>query len=161
MFSSEGDCSLALLNPRPAGAESTLTGNVASPFQAEAAHCVFQMNYAKDALLVGFLVVLARIESISRRVCPDLDKVPLLFVAQLAEGFALKACLQRRCSPSWATRPSLVTILLLNTFDAPQLILIRTDTKQSTSCSDSCSQWVFSRNLKAQTDSLRPLLCET
>ena len=37
MFSSTGVCSLALRNPRPAGAESTLTGNVASAFQAERA----------------------------------------------------------------------------------------------------------------------------
>ena len=37
MISSAGVCSVALLNPRPAGAESTLTGNVASPFQAEPA----------------------------------------------------------------------------------------------------------------------------
>src|SRR5256885_2394307 len=38
MFSSARVCSLALLNPRPAGAESTLTGSVASSFQAEPAH---------------------------------------------------------------------------------------------------------------------------
>src|ERR1039457_7664515 len=56
MLSSAGGCSLApharrlsddrpscLENPRPAGAESTLTENVASPFQAEPGH-----NHAKD-----------------------------------------------------------------------------------------------------------------
>jgi hypothetical protein len=37
MFSSAGVCSLALLNRRPAGAESRLTRNVASPFHAEPA----------------------------------------------------------------------------------------------------------------------------
>jgi hypothetical protein len=48
----------------------------------------FQVNYARRRLASWLLVVPARIESIFRRVCPNLDKVPLLFVAQLVAQFA-------------------------------------------------------------------------
>src|SRR5438876_4661049 len=39
---SSDDSPACLENPRPAGAESTLTENVASPFQAEPRHCPFR-----------------------------------------------------------------------------------------------------------------------
>ena len=69
------DRSLCLENPRPEGAESTLTENVASPFHAEPRHeCVWFFSISGPP--TG----------------KSLDEMKLNFQVQLSEEFASHAC---------------------------------------------------------------------
>src|ERR1017187_7241146 len=101
MLSSAGGCSLApharrlsddrpscLENPRPAGAESTLTENVASPFQAEPGQCLVgyattMMKKTGRAMRLDInhrrskIVTLSKgtsASALTRNLCPKLQK---------------------------------------------------------------------------------------